>query len=1200
MADSETALATSWFIHRRILVRLLLGWLFLSATIAGAVSWLEVNRIQQFVHELALRESAAFSGESAHNLERLDSAARQHLTEMAQQLVNQHFLVVELYDRNKQLQLETVREGREGAEHDIDRYRHRFPKAGASSHEFHLVRGELLLVILVPLKGAQDSLTGYFEGIYQVDRPTLNSIRDNLLRTLLFVTLGITFTTLLMYPIVLTLNRGLIKLSSDLLKGNLELMNVLGCAIAERDSDTNSHNYRVTFYALRLGEAIGLSRKNIHDLIAGAFLHDVGKIGIRDPILLKPGNLTPEEFEIMKTHVSLGVDILSKSSWLAGARDVVEFHHERYDGGGYPQGFRGDAIPLNARVFAIADVFDALTSKRPYKDAWPVRDAIANLERDSGSHFDPRLVRIFATIAPDLYQEMSCIEEHRMEAMLQRRIAHYFLATATENRAKARGNSLDLREDMKMAATTEPFTAKSLVYTCPMHPAIRQSEPGACPKCGMALERVVEAVSDSVIDYVCPMHPEVVRREPGHCPICGMALQPRAVHVETEDRELTDMSRRFWFSAALALPLFVMAMAHDLFSMAWSGFLDARLMQWLQFALATPVVLWGGWPFFQRGWASLVNRSLNMFTLIALGVGVAWSYSLVAALWPDLFPPTLREEGVVPVYFEAAAVITALVLLGQVLELRARSQTSTAIKMLLGLAPKTARRVREDGSEVDVPLDQVKPGDILRVRPGEKIPVDGTVLEGTSSVDESMVTGEPIPIEKAVGSRLIGATVNGTGTVLMRAERVGADTLLSQIVRMVGEAQRSRAPIQKLADTVSGYFVPAVVVIAIVTLIVWWLWGPEPRLAHGIVNAVAVLIIACPCALGLATPMSIMVGTGRGASAGVLIKNAEALELLERVDTVVVDKTGTLTEGKPQVVAVVPAEGMAERELLYFAASLERGSEHPLASAIVTSAEAKGIQLAAVDSFRSFTGRGVVGKVDGHSVALGNAALMSQLGIDPGEWSEKAETLRAEGQTVMVVAVNGRNAGLIGVADPIKESTQEALGALHREGMQIVMLTGDNKTTAKAVARKLDIDRMVADVLPEQKAAAIKRLQGEGHRVAMAGDGINDAPALAQAEVGIAMGTGTDVAMESAGITLVKGDLRGIVGAVRLSRATMRNIRQNLFFAFVYNALGVPLAAGVLYPFFGLLLSPIIAAAAMSFSSVSVVANALRLKRAGL
>jgi Cu+-exporting ATPase len=744
-------------------------------------------------------------------------------------------------------------------------------------------------------------------------------------------------------------------------------------------------------------------------------------------------------------------------------------------------------------------------------------------------------------------------------------------------------------------------TLKPSFYTCPMHPEVRQQQPGNCPKCGMALEKIAEPVAESRSQYVCPMHPEIVRNEPGNCPLCGMALEPRTAEVEAEDHELKAMSLRFWVSAALSLPLLILAMGHDLYPAAMPGFLEARSLQWLQLTLATPVVLWGGWPFFVRGWASLINRSLNMFTLIALGIGVAWLYSLIATLWPGLFPASLRTMGGwVPVYFEAAAVITTLVLLGQVLELRARSRTGAAIKMLLGLAPKTARLVREDGSEHDVPLDQVQPGDVLRVRPGEKVPVDGSVIEGVSAVDEAMVTGEPIPVEKTIGSRLIGATINGTGSLLLRAEKVGSDTLLAQIIHMVGEAQRSRAPIQKLADTVSGYFVPAVMAIAIVTLLVWLVWGPEPRLSHAVVNAVAVLIIACPCALGLATPMSIMIGTGQGALAGVLIKNAEALEALEKIDTLVVDKTGTLTEGKPKLVSIVPAKDRDEQELLHLVSSLERGSEHPLAAAIVQGAQQRGMQTATVEAFQSLTGRGVTGKVEGHSVALGNASLMDDLGIPTGSLAETADTLRQEGQTVMWAAIDGREAGLLGVADPVKSSTPEAIAALHMEGVHIVMLTGDNRLTAEAVARRLGIDRVEADVLPDQKAAMVKRLQAEGRKVAMAGDGINDAPALAQAQVGIAMGTGTDVAMESAGVTLVKGDLRGIVRSIRLSRATMRNIRQNLFFAFIYNSLGVPIAAGVLYPAFSLLLSPIIAAAAMSFSSVSVIANALRLKRVQL
>jgi P-type Cu+ transporter len=660
------------------------------------------------------------------------------------------------------------------------------------------------------------------------------------------------------------------------------------------------------------------------------------------------------------------------------------------------------------------------------------------------------------------------------------------------------------------------------------------------------------------------------------------------------------MRRRFWVGVALTLPLLVIAMG-DLVGLHFDRFVSPRALSWLELALASPVLLWGGWPFFVRGWQSVVNRSLNMFTLIGLGVAVAYVYSLVATLAPGLFPASFRDMGGgVPVYFEAAAVITTLVLLGQVLELKARSRTGAAIRALLGLAPKTARRVREDGAEEDVPLDEVQPGDRLRVRPGEKVPVDGEVIEGASSVDESMVTGEPIPIEKRAGDRVVGATVNGTGTLVMRAERVGADTLLSRIVQMVSEAQRSRAPIQKLADQVAGYFVPTVILIAIITFVVWSLTGPQPRPAYALINAVAVLIIACPCALGLATPMSIMVAMGKGAQAGVLFKNAEAIEVLRQVDTLVVDKTGTLTEGKPKLVTVVPAEGWDEREMLRLAASLERGSEHPLAAAIVTGAQERGVELIAVESFESVTGKGVTGRAEGHAVGLGTTRLLEELGVAPDDLAARAEALRADGQTVMFVAVDGRVAGLLGVSDPIKQSTPEAIRRLHEEGIRVVMLTGDNRTTANVVAKKLGIDEVVAEVLPEQKAEAVRRLQQEGRTVAMAGDGINDAPALAAAHVGIAMGTGADVAMESAGVTLVKGDLSGIVRARRLSRATMGNIKQNLFFAFVYNALGVPVAAGVLYPFFGVLLSPMIAAAAMSFSSVSVIGNALRLRRVSL
>ncbi len=702
----------------------------------------------------------------------------------------------------------------------------------------------------------------------------------------------------------------------------------------------------------------------------------------------------------------------------------------------------------------------------------------------------------------------------------------------------------------------------------------------------------------SAAAYTCPMHPEVVSDRPGSCPKCGMALEPRDASAQEDDSELRDMTRRFKASVLLALPVFFMAMTADLAPRLLPDFVSMRMLLWLEFALATPVVLWAGWPIFQRGLASLRNRSLNMFTLIALGVGVAWSYSVVALLLPNIFPPAMHSMGgLVPVYFEAAAMIMALVLLGQVMELRARSQTGAAIKLLLGLAPKTARIVRDNSNEEDIPLEQVQPGDVLRVRPGEKVPVDGVVLEGASALDESMVTGESIPIEKTSGARLIGATVNGTGSLLMRAERVGADTLLAQIVHMVSEAQRSRAPIQRLADVVAGYFVPAVVLASLATLAVWGIWGPEPRLAHAIVNAVAVLIIACPCALGLATPMSIMVGTGRGATLGVLIKNAEALETMEKVNTLVVDKTGTLTEGKPKLTTVIALDGFEESDVLWLSASLERASEHPLAAAIVQGAQDKDIELAPAREFRSITGKGVTGTVDGRTVALGNLKLFEALHIDAAGLPARAEALRSDGQTVMLLAIDGKAAGLIGVADPVKASTAEAIRALHEEGVQVIMLTGDNRITAEAVAKRLGIDRVEAEVLPERKAAIVKQLQAEGRIVAMAGDGINDAPALAQAQVGIAMGTGTDVAMESAGITLIKGDLTGIVRAVRLSRATMQNIRQNLFFAFIYNMLGVPVAAGVLYPFFGLLLSPIIAAAAMSFSSVSVILNALRLKQ---
>jgi len=757
--------------------------------------------------------------------------------------------------------------------------------------------------------------------------------------------------------------------------------------------------------------------------------------------------------------------------------------------------------------------------------------------------------------------------------------------------------------DKKPSSEEEKNTLKgSPIFTCPMHPEVRQEGPGACPKCGMALEPVAPTVGVTRTEWTCPMHPEIIRDVPGSCPLCGMALEPKMITAEEEENpELIDMTRRFTVSLFLTVPLVLIIMGGMIPGLSsLIGLIPPDVRKWLELILATPVVLWGGWPFFVRGWRSVATWNLNMFTLIALGTGAAYIYSLVAALFPGLFPDSFRREGgEVSLYFEAAAVITALVLLGQVMELRARTRTGTAIKALLGLAPKTARRIR-DRNEEDVPLDQIQAGDLLRVRPGEKIPVDGTVTEGSSSVDESMISGEPIPVMKQSGDRVIGATVNGTGTLIMKAEKVGAETLLAQIVHMVAEAQRSRAPIQKLADSVAGYFVQIVVGIAVLTFVVWAWLGPEPRMAYAFVNAVAVLIIACPCALGLATPMSIMVAMGKGATGGVLFKNAEAIEVMKTVDTLVTDKTGTLTEGKPKLVTVLPAQGFDEKTLLHLSASIEMGSEHPLAAAIVSGAREKDILPSKVESFESLTGRGVTGMLDGRKIALGNRKLLEELGISAGVLPDKAEAMRREGQTAMFVAVDGKAAGLLGVADPIKSTTAEAIEKLHVEGIRVVMLTGDSKTTAEAVGKKLGIDEVIAEVLPDQKAEIIKKLQAQGKIVAMAGDGINDAPALAQAHVGIAMGTGTDVAMQSAGVTLVKGDLRGIVRARILSRATMRNIKQNLFWAFAYNALGVPIAAGVLYPFTGLLLSPIFAAAAMSFSSVSVVGNALRLKRTKL
>ena len=735
-------------------------------------------------------------------------------------------------------------------------------------------------------------------------------------------------------------------------------------------------------------------------------------------------------------------------------------------------------------------------------------------------------------------------------------------------------------------------------YVCPMCPEVRQGGPGPCPKCGMALEPESPALPATKIEYTCPMHPEIVRSEPGSCPICGMALEPRTVAAEEDNPELRDMTRRFWVSLLLTAPL----LAIDMGSMLWPhAFILAPWnwgLPWFELVLATPVVLWGGWPFFQRGWASILNRYTNMFTLIAMGTGVAYVYSVIATLFPGIFPASFRSMSDRPdVYFEAAAAIVTLVLLGQVLELRARSRTSSAIRALLDLSPKKARLISADGSEHDIPLEQVKPGDKLRVRPGEKVPVDGVVLEGSSAVDESMITGESIPVEKTAGARVIGATVNGTGALVMRAEHVGSETMLAQIVRLVSQAQRTRAPIQRLADRVAGWFVPAVIAVSVVTFIAWAIFGPEPRLAHAIVNAVAVLIIACPCALGLATPMAIMVGTGRGAHAGVLIKNAEALETMEKVDTIVFDKTGTLTEGKPRV-SSISTDNIPEDELLRLAASLERASEHPLGAAIVQKANEKKLTLSEPTSVESIPGQGIQGIVDGKRVAAGNSALMHRAAAFGDK--ETTPTFRSAAGTAIFVAVDGRYAGSIAVGDPIKASTPSALRKLREQGIRLVMLTGDNKSAAEEIARSLELTDYKAEVLPAQKTQIVQELQKDGRIVAMAGDGINDAPALAQAHVGIAMGTGTDIAMESGGITLLKGDLEGLVRARNLSHATMRNIRQNLFFAFIYNSIGVPIAAGVLYPLFGLLLSPILAAAVMSFSSVSVITNSLRLRNVRL
>jgi len=774
--------------------------------------------------------------------------------------------------------------------------------------------------------------------------------------------------------------------------------------------------------------------------------------------------------------------------------------------------------------------------------------------------------------------------------------------------------SADANHDAEPHSHAQPTPARpqgssspppSARYFCPMCPGVESAQPGDCPKCGMALERNPASVAPAAgkAIYTCPMHPEVQQDHPGNCPKCGMTLELKTPTVgpdEAENAELRDMTRRFWIGAALSAPVFVLAMAHIVPALSRQSWMDSHASRWIQFALAAPVVWWAGWPFFRRGWRSIVTRQLNMFTLIAIGVSAAFIFSAVAMLAPGVFPETMRHGGKVAIYFEAAAVIVVLVLLGQVLELRARSRTGSAIKALLSLAPPTARQVAPGGDH-EVALDQVKVGDSLRVVPGDKVPVDGVITEGHSSLDDAMITGEPLPVEKAVGDKVTGGTVNGPGSFVMRAERIGADTLLGQIVTMVAEAQRSRAPIQGLVDTVAAIFVPLVLAASVLTFVLWMWLGPEPRLAHAIVNAVAVLIIACPCALGLATPMSIMIGVGRGAQAGVLVKNAEALERLEKVTTLVVDKTGTLTEGKPKLLDILPTSGLDPKEFLRLAASLEQSSEHPLAAAIVQGAKDQGIVLADVKDFRSVTAGGVLGNVAGRTVMIGKPAFLRTekiSGLEPLEAS--AVKLQEGGKTAMYVAVDGKPAGILAVADPIKSTTPEAIRELHALGLNIVMLTGDNRRTAAAVAKTLGIDAVEAEIEPAGKVSHVKRLHTEGKRVAMAGDGINDAPALSEADVGIAMGTGTDVAMQSAGITLVKGDLRAIAKAIHLSRATMRNIRQNLFFAFIYNGLGIPVAAGLLYPFFGVLLSPMIAGAAMSLSSVSVIMNALRLRKAAL
>ena len=739
-------------------------------------------------------------------------------------------------------------------------------------------------------------------------------------------------------------------------------------------------------------------------------------------------------------------------------------------------------------------------------------------------------------------------------------------------------------------------------YTCPMHPEIHQDHPGNCPKCGMTLEKEVEALPTVKTQYICPMHPEIIRDEPGDCPKCGMHLEPITVEAEEKNEELKDMSRRFWVSTALSLPLFLLAMEHDISPQYIPEALSAKMIQYIEFFLATPVVLWGGWPFYVKGYQSIKTWNLNMFTLISMGVGAAYLYSLVALFLPEIFPPLMQtKEGLVSVYFEAAAVITALVLLGQVLELRARSKTNTAIKALLNLAPKQAHRIiNENGDEEDVNLELIHTGDKLRVKPGEKIPVDGIVIEGQSNIDESMITGEPVLVQKSEGDTLIGATINKNSSLVMEATKVGSDTMLAQIVQMVSQAQRSRAPIQQLADTVSSYFVPAVVLSALLAFVAWYIWGPSPQLAYAVVAAVSVLIIACPCALGLATPISIMVGTGRAALSGVLIKDAKTLETMEKIDTLVVDKTGTLTQGKPTVTDFYVEQSYDKDELLRYAASLERASEHPLAQAVIEYAKVSNVSLITIENFQAVTGKGVVAEIDGKNILLGSEVFLEENSISLETVKEEADRMRSNAKGIIFMAVDGVYCAMIGIEDPIKENSREAVEALKNEGITVVMLSGDNEFTANAVAKKLSIEKVYANVLPDGKADVVKSLQNEGALVAMAGDGINDAPALAQADVGIAMGTGTDVAIESAGVTLIKGDLLGIIKVLNLSRATMRNIRQNLFFAFVYNSAGVPVAAGLLYPFFGIVLSPILVAAAMSFSSVSVIANALRLKNTKL